>query len=123
MGRGYVRYRPGRPPDLATEAEVQAMNAKLAKRVKEVGNPALVSSPRAPQSLPAKLEWERAAKDSTAVKTLCGRYSCAKLIVLGKTTYELWKLLPGWPAKQLHKGLDNFLQAQVLAQQDADKHP
>jgi hypothetical protein len=69
------------------------------------------------------LEWEKPkTSDATGVKTRCGRYSCAKVTVNGKVSYELWKLAPGggW-FRQLNAGLDNFLQVQKLAQIDADK--
>ncbi len=70
------------------------------------------------------LQWERAVIGSTSRKTVCGRYSCSKVTSEGKTTYELWKANPtpgGSPMVRLHHGLDNFLQAQKLAQQDADR--
>lgn len=126
MGRGYVKYRPDRPPDLATEAQVQAMNAKLAARVKQAPTPIAqpLQAAQSPQAKSVvKLEWERPTKEAMAIKTKCGRYSCCKVVVMGKTSYELWKLVPGgdW-FTQLNKGLDNFLQAQELARQDAQKH-
>ena len=70
------------------------------------------------------LKWGRAVIGATEVKTECGRYACSKITTNGKTMYELWKANPtpgGSPMFRLHKGLDNFLQAQTLAQQDADK--
>ena len=68
------------------------------------------------------LKWDRAVVGSTEVKTECGRYACSKVSKDGKTTYELWKAqASGSPFGRLHFGLDNFLQAQTLAQQDADK--
>jgi len=68
------------------------------------------------------LKWARAVIGCTEVKTECGRYSCSKVTKDEKTTYELWKVkASGSPFTRLHHGLDNFLQAQTLAQQDADK--
>jgi hypothetical protein len=68
------------------------------------------------------LKWGRAVIGSTEVKTECGRYACSKVSKDGKTSYELWKAqASGSPFGRLHFGLDNFLQAQKLAQQDADK--
>lgn len=73
----------------------------------------------------SKLEWDRPrSRDQIAVKTKCGRYSCCRITVDGRTHYELWRLQPGGSSfARLDKGsgLDNFLQAQVMAQQDANK--
>ena len=69
------------------------------------------------------LEWEKPkSKDATGVKTKCGRYSCAKITTNGKVSYELFKLAGGgaW-FRPLQVGLDTFLQAQKIAQMDADK--
>lgn len=68
------------------------------------------------------LKWEKVVAGASSRKTECGRYSCSKVTTEGKTTYELWKAKEqGSPFERLHHGLDNFLQAQTLAQQDADK--
>jgi len=68
------------------------------------------------------LKWGRAVVGCTEVKTECGRYSCSKVTTTGKTSYELWKAnASGSPFVRLHQGLDNFLQAQKLAEQDHDK--
>lgn len=63
-------------------------------------------------------------KVDTAVKTNCGRYCCCKVTVDGKLHYELWKLGPdGRWFKRIDQGpgLENFLQAQLLAEEDANK--
>ncbi len=125
MGRGYVKHRPERAVDTATEAQVQAMNEKLMAHVRKVAISQITQSIKAGQSPKAKskLEWEKPQKDSTAIKTKCGRYSCCKITVNGKLHYELWRTVPdgSWRAP-INQRLDNFLQAQVLAQQDADKN-
>ena len=107
------QYQPFPKPECTTT--VEQMNAKLEARVK---SSKAVQSPQAKSSL----EWEKPAKDATGLKTKCGRYSCAKITVNGKVSYELWKLSSGagWFAN-LNRGLDNFLQVQKLAQIDADK--
>lgn len=67
------------------------------------------------------LKWGKAVVGSSEVSTECGRYRCTKVTQDGKTTYELYKAkASGSPFTRLHFGLDNFLQAQKLAQQDAD---
>lgn len=115
-------YQPmvEKPP--ATEAEIQAMREKLATRSKTIAQPSGVGESAQPK---AKLEWHKPTSTlDPAVKTKCGRYSCCKVTVNGKPHYELWKLAPGggWFARiDKGSGLDNFLQAQVLAQQDAEK--
>lgn len=106
----YHRYLPMRQVPLASEDEIQAMQSKLEARSKAVRSPKEKSA----------LEWEKPVKDSTGVRTKCGRYSCAKVTVSGVTSYELFKLC-GTAFRQLNKGLDNFLQVQKLAQIDADK--
>lgn len=68
------------------------------------------------------LQWEKVVPGATERKTVCGCYSCSKVTTEGKTSYELWKTKDqGSPMVRLHHGLDNFLQAQTLAQQDADR--
>lgn len=107
------RYQPFPKPECTTT--VEQMQAKLEARV---------NGSKAAQSPQAKsaLEWEKPAKDATGVYTVCKRYSCAKVTVNGKTSYELFKLAPGggW-FRSLNAGLDNFLQVQKLAQIDANK--
>jgi hypothetical protein len=107
-------YRPFPKPE--SQTTVEEMQAKLAKRVEAV------TARRAHAGKP--LEWEKPVAGATGLKTKCGRYSCAKITLNGKVSYELWKLAPGagW-FRQLNKGLDNFLQVQKLAQMDADKAP
>lgn len=109
--------------DQATEAQVSAMQAKLAARVKQLPLPTLAQPSGAGESPKEKaaLEWEKPVTGATGVKTKCGRYACAKVTVMGKTFYELSKLVPGHWFIPLHSRLDSFMQAQTLAQQDADK--
>lgn len=126
MGRGYVGYRPERPVPVASEAEIQAMHSKLAQRAGRVSTPTPVQRSEAVQSPKEKsaLEWEKPVVGGTAVKTKCGRYSCCKVTTNGKLHYELWKFVPsgGWFTRiDKGSGLDNFLQAQVMAQQDFEK--
>lgn len=127
------RYQPFPKPESSTT--VDEMNAKLQARVKSAkvtGSVAQRSEHppverKAEGSTPSgtakPLEWDKpASKDATGLKTKCGRYSCAKVTLNGKLTYELWKLAPGggW-FRQLNAGLDNFLQVQKFAQVDVNK--
>lgn len=117
---------------IASETQIRAMEAKLAQRsngsVAQRSEQAPVEREVA-GSIPAgaakpKLQWNKTQRDSMAVKTVCGRYSCCKIITNGKLHYELWKLVTSgeWFIRiDKGSGLDNFLQAQVMAQQDADK--
>jgi hypothetical protein len=105
--------------DESTEAQVEAMNAKLQAR----SAPSSIKRSEAGQSpkekSEVKLEWERIALD--AKKTKCGCYSCCKVTVNGKTTYELWKHVPGEKMFTLiGPGLESFDKACDLAQQDAN---
>lgn len=131
-------YQPFPKPECTTT--VDEMNAKLQARVKGAkvnggsGEPIAVvrlpdgagvpaESKPSPRSSAKPLEWEKPkSKDATGLYTMCKRYSCAKVTVNGKTSYELFKLAPGggW-FRSLNAGLDNFLQVQKLAQIDADK--
>ena len=103
------------------------MHAKLKARIPTTTPTSQPSGAGESPQAKSALVWNRpTTKVDTAVKTNCGRYCCCKVTVQGKTHYELWKLAPGagW-FNRIDKGsgLDNFLQAQVLAQQDADKSP
>ena len=112
-------YAPMVPQKLATEAEIEAMRAKLAARSAALP----LASPSAAAESPKEksvLKWLKpTSKLDTAVKTECGTYSCAKVVVMGISYYELWQLTP--ERKQLAKRLDNFLQAQELARQDWER--
>lgn len=97
----------------------EQMMVRLAQRCRhsrsEVGE-----SPKEKSSL----KWEKVVPGATSRKTECGRYSCSKVTTAEKTTYELWKANPspgGSPMVRIHHGLDNFLQVEKLAQQDADR--
>lgn len=68
---------------------------------------------------PPRLEWNKPEKGATGVRTTCGRYSCSKVMVNGKTSYELWKLVPdaSW-FKSIAIGLDSFETAKKKAEED-----
>lgn len=119
MGRGYVRYRPERSVDEATEAQIRAMNAKLETRAK----PPLSTVQPAVQSPKAKsaLEWEKPVTGADGVYTKCKTYACAKGLVMGQMLYSLSKRLPNGTYTPINMRLDNFMQAKELARQDWEK--
>ena len=65
------------------------------------------------------LRWNKPDRGATGVRTACGRYSCSKVTVNGKTTYEAWKLIPdaSW-FKPLAVGLDSFETAKRVVDED-----
>jgi hypothetical protein len=94
----------------------EQMMERLSQRCRKSGSE-VGESPKEKSAL----VWEKVVPGATSRKTECGRYSCSKVTTEGKTTYELWKAqTSGSPFTRLHHGLDNFLQAQMLAQQDAN---
>lgn len=104
----------GSTPSGTANSSVEQRSARVAHNHEVAGSNPATAKP---------LEWEKPkSKDATGVYTTCKRYSCAKVTVNGKTSYELFKLAPGggW-FRSLNAGLDNFLQVQKLAQIDADK--
>ena len=112
-------YQPMVPQKLATEADVDAMHAKLAARSASIPLASPSAAVQSPKEKSA-LKWAKpTSTTATAVKTECGTYSCAKVTVMGINYYELWQLIP--ERKQLARRLDNFLQAQELARQDWEK--
>lgn len=115
-------YQPFPKPECTTT--VEEMQAKLAARVAAIPKtpaPQLSEAAQSPKEK-AALEWDAPVKGSMGIKTKCKRYSCAKVSLDGKLSYELWKQRQEGYA-MLNRGLDNFLQAQKLAQLDADKGP
>lgn len=68
-----------------------------------------------------RLEWEKPkSRDQMAVVTKCGRYSCCKIILNSRVTYECWALVPGVWFTQVAVGLESFAKAQEIAQKHAD---
>jgi hypothetical protein len=127
-------YNPMGPrPKVASEAEVQAMLAKLkarqeapARETQETG--AKTSLEPAKTDIPPVarcLEWDKPVrnKDGTGhVKTTNGRYCVCKVQLNGRMTYELWSLLPTWQF-QMEVGLESFEKAKEMAETHARKDP
>lgn len=65
------------------------------------------------------LQWEQPEPGTTGVRTVCRRYSCAKVTVMGETRYELWKLNKSrdWYLRVIGD-LDSFADVQELAEED-----
>lgn len=116
----HTPYQPMHHTPQASEAEIQAMLARLKRKSESRES---VKPPEAAQSPQAKslLEWERPVKGATGVRTKCGRYACAKVTVNGTTSYELSYYVPGHWFLSLAVGLPAFEDAKRLAQLDADQ--
>jgi len=69
------------------------------------------------------LEWNKPEKGATGVRTTCGRYSCSKVTLNGKQTYEVWRLVPDHWFKQIAVGLDSFETAKRMADEDFKQTP
>jgi hypothetical protein len=77
----------------------------------------VVENPSAP-GLQSGLEWNKPEKGATGVRTVCGRYSCSKVTLNGKQTYEVWRLVPDHWFRQIAIGLDSFETAKRMADED-----
>jgi hypothetical protein len=93
------------------------MMAKLAERSHQP--PEAVQSPK--EKSEVKLQWATPEKGATYVKTVCGRYTCAKPSVMGQVQYELFKRQPDGSYKPLAYRLESFAEAQRLADEDLGK--
>jgi hypothetical protein len=123
MGKGYVRHRPERQVDEATEAQVNAMQGKLAARVKQLSLPSIAQPPEVGESRNEKsaLEWEKPVTGVDGVYTKCRTYACAKGLIMGQMLYSLSKRLPTGTYTPINCRLDSFMQAKELARQDWEK--
>jgi hypothetical protein len=123
------------PLHVATEAEISAMHARLARRVNGSSGERIVAvalpdgasgepaeSKPSPLAATPTLQWERPPKGATAVYTTDKRYCCSKVTVQGQTQYELWKAVKGglW-ARPLASQLKSFDEAKRFAEEDAGK--
>lgn len=125
-------FQPMGPrPKVASEAEVQAMLAKLNARqagpkVPETG----VNQPSEPiktdiPPVATVLAWEKPVRNADGtghVKTKDGRYCVCKVQLNGRMTYELWSTLPTWQF-QMAVGLESFEKAKEAAEAHARKDP
>lgn len=82
--------------------------------------PEVVADDSTPRMQP-DLEWKKPEKGATGVRTVCGRYSCSKVTVNGKTSYEVWRLVPNHWFAPLAMNLDSFETAKRLANEDMRK--
>lgn len=122
-----IPYQPMKGPQ--KEVSQTDMLAILEKHAQRTGIP--VSQPKAeavvenPSSsrLQSGLEWNQPEKGATGVRTVCGRYSCSKVTLNGKQTYEVWRLVPDHWFKQIAIGLDSFETAKRIADEDLKQTP
>jgi hypothetical protein len=114
-----IPYQPMGPP--RKEVSIEQMQAILAKRTGskvELQTQTVAQPPKA--ELP-KLEWEKpTSRDQMALMTKCGRYSCCKIVLNQRVTYECWALVPGVWFTQIAIGLPSFDAAKAVAQKHAD---
>lgn len=111
--RREMPYQPMRGPQKAvSETDMQSILQKHAQRI-AVPIPQPKREPE--KSALITLEWNTPERGATGVRTVCGRYSCSKVTVQGKTTYEVWRLVPDHWFRQIAIGLDNFETGKRLA--------
>lgn len=121
-----IPYRPMKGPQ--KEVSQTDMLTILEKHAQRTGGPAPKITPAVVESSPAPrlqsgLEWNKPEKGATGVRTICGRYSCSKVTLNGKQTYELWRLVPDHWFKQIAIGLDSFETAKRMADEDFKQTP
>lgn len=108
-------YQPmHEPKKVVTQSDMQAILERHAKRTTPQKPPKVVEDHPPARLLPT-LEWEKPAKGATGVRTVCGRYSCSKVSVNGKLTYEVWRLVPDHWFRQIAVGLESFEKAKEAA--------
>lgn len=120
------RATPYRPDPQAPPPSFDHMAAVLAKHRGKVdvqpephsphqrGHAGLVADDPQP-----RLQWEKPERGAMGVRTLCGKYSAAKIVLGDRTTYECWILVPGAWFRQLAVGLESFAQVKDVAEQHA----
>jgi len=121
-----IPYRPMK--ETQKEVSQADMLAILEKHAQRTGGPAPKITPAVVESSPTPrlqpgLEWNKPEKGATGVRTTCGRYSCSKVTLNGKQTYELWRLVPDHWFKQIAIGLDSFETAKRMADEDFKQTP
>lgn len=131
MGRQMSYVPMGPRPKIASEAEVQAMLAKMkARNGPPVANNsvqalAVVESPAKPPEEAPLLTWEQPVRNEDGTgycRSSDQRYSVCKVRIKGVVTYELWSLLPCWHA-QVAVGKASFEECRLLAEECARKDP
>lgn len=103
-------------PNAGTELSAEQV---LSTRSVDAGAASAENTPPAVE-IP-QLEWLK-PESKYCVRTQCRRYSCAKVIICGKATYELWALdLSGSWFAQVAVGLSSFDEAKKRAQAHLQK--
>lgn len=124
MSREFV-YQP---MGVRKEVSSERMNEILEKHAQRTGTatPAKVQTVvevPAPACVQSGLEWCKPEKGATGVRTVCGRYSCSKITVSGKVTYEVWRLVPDHWFRQIAIGLASFEVGKRVADEDLKQTP
>lgn len=122
-----IPYQPMKGPQKqVSQTDMLAILEKHAQRtgilVPQPKAQTLVENPPAPR-VQSGLQWNKPEKGATGVRTVCGRYSCSKVTVNGKQTYEVWRLVPDHWFKQIALGLDSFDIAKHIADEDFKQTP
>jgi hypothetical protein len=116
-----IPYSPMHEP--RKEVSLDQMNRILAKHSgpKEVSRETIPEVAEPPKSVHPPLEWERPkSRDQMALMTKCGQYTCCKIVLNKRVTYECWALVPGVWFAQVAIGLPSFDAAKTVAQKHAD---
>jgi len=126
MSREIV-YQPMRDPKKdVSQADMLAILEKHAQRtgtpVPQPKTPSVVESPPVAR-VQSGLEWCKPTPGATGVRTVCGRYSCSKVTLNGKQTYEVWRLVPDHWFKQIAIGLPSFAEGRRIADEDFKQTP
>lgn len=113
MGRP-MPYQPMRETPKMVSRET--MWATLAKHVPGAKPPEEPKPPTVAEVEIPELTWLK-PESKYCVRTKCGRYSCSKVIICGRATYELWALDPsGSWFSHIAVGLESFDEAKKHAQ-------
>jgi hypothetical protein len=132
VGKGFVRHRPDRQQSVASDAQVQAMNAKLSARVKEIADQALGKTEEAAQSPQAKsvaepIYWGK-GPDAWSIVSKCGRFKVRREVENPATKYldatfryRAFRINPEWEFELGVRSDPN--DARSLCVQSLLKHP
>jgi hypothetical protein len=116
-----IPYSPMHEPrkEVSFERMQQILARRTSPQVELQAEPA-GETPQA-ESPTVPLEWEKPkSRDQMALLTKCGRYSCCKIVLNKRVTYECWALVPGVWFTQIALGLPSFDAAKAVAQKHAD---
>jgi hypothetical protein len=115
-------YQPMHPPRKEVSMErMQEILRKHAEPTLKVSRETIPETTQPPKPVAPPLEWERPkSRDQMALMTKCGRYTCCKIVLNKRVTYECWALVPGVWFTQVAIGLPSFDAAKEIAQKHAN---